>query len=116
MILNRTLCFFLFIRLIIIEFFCFLCHGTSAYSGLIFTIQHILTIFFFLNLSLNLSSFCSLLCSFTNLPPHFRVKVLSFIKHNSPESSTSKARFRKFSKHLSIYPLFIRCVQEKQFC
>ena len=40
---------------------------------LIFTIQHILTIFFFLNLALNLSSFCLLLCSFTVLPPHFRV-------------------------------------------
>ena len=45
-----------------------------------------------------------------------RVKVLLFVKHNSPESSTNKARFRKFCKRLSIYLLFIRCVQEKQFC
>ena len=84
---------------------------------LIFLIQHTLTIFFFfLNLALNLSPFCSLLCSFTALPPHFRLRVLLFVKHNSPGSSTNKARFRKFCKHLSIYPLFIRCVQEKQFC
>ena len=64
--------------------------------------------FFFLNLALNLSSFCSLLCSFTALPPHFRVKVALFVKHNSSESSTNKARFRKFCKRLSIYPWFIR--------
>ena len=71
--------------------------------------------FFFLNLALNLSSFCSLLCSFTSLPPHFRVKVLLLVKHNSPESSTNKAWFWKFSKCLSVYPWFIRCVQEKHF-
>ena len=72
-------------------------------------------IFFFLNLALNLASFCSLLCSFTALLPHFRVKVSLFLKHNSPESSTNKARFRKFCKRLSVYPWFIHCFQEKQF-
>ena len=71
--------------------------------------------FFFLNVALNLSSFCSLLCSFTALPAFFRVKVLLFVK-NTPKSSTNKARFRKFCKCLSIYPLFIRCVQEKEDC
>ena len=70
--------------------------------------------FSFLNLALNLLLFCSLLCSFTDLPPHFRVKVLLFVKPSSPESSTNNARFRKFCKRLSIYPLFIRWVQEKQ--
>ena len=72
--------------------------------------------FFFLNLALNLSLFCSLLRSFTALSPDFRVKALLFVKHNSPESSANKARFRKFCKRLSIYLLFIRCVQEIQFC
>ena len=72
--------------------------------------------FFFLNLALNFSSFCSFLCSFTALPPHFKLKVSLFVKHNSPESSTNKVWIRKFCKRLSIYQLFIRCVQEKQFC
>ena len=72
--------------------------------------------FFFLNLALNLSPFCSLLCSFTELQPHFRVKVLLLVKHNTPESSTNKARFRKFCKRLSIYLVFIRCAQEKKLC
>ena len=57
-----------------------------------------------------------MLCSFNALLPHFRVKVLLFVKHNSQESSTNKAWFRKFCKHLSIYLLFIYCVQEKRFC
>ena len=82
---------------------------------LIFTIQHVLTIFCFLNLALNLSSFCSLLYSFTALPPHFRVEVPLFVKHNSSEISMNKTRFRKFCKRLSVYPWSIRCVQEKQF-
>ena len=64
--------------------------------------------FFFLNLALNFSSFCSLLCSFTALPPRFRVKVPLFVKHNSSESSRNKAWFRKFCKRVSIYPWFIR--------
>ena len=72
--------------------------------------------FSFLNLALNLLLFCSLLCSFTDLPPHFRVKVLLFVKPISPVSSTNKAQFRKFYKRLSTYPLFIRCVQQTQFC
>ena len=80
---------------------------------LIFTIQHVLTIFCFLNLALNLSSFCSLRYSFTALPPHFRVKVPLFVKHNSSEISMNKTRFRKFCKRLSVYPWSIRCVQEK---
>ena len=71
---------------------------------LIFTIKHVLTIFCFLNLALNLSSFCSLRYSFTSLPPYFRVKVPLFVKHNSPEISTNKTRFRKFCKRLSVYP------------
>ena len=71
---------------------------------LIFTIKHVLTIFCFLNLALNLSSFCSLRYSSTSLPPYFRVKVPLFVKHNSPEISTSKTRFRKFCKRLSVYP------------
>ena len=71
--------------------------------------------FFFLNLALNLSPFCSLLCSFTPLSPYFRVKDLLFVTH-SPECSTNKAWFRRFCKSLSSYLLFICCVQEKQFC
>ena len=71
--------------------------------------------FFFLNLPLNLSSFCSLLCSFTTLLPHFRVEVPLFVKHNTPQSSTNKAWFRKFCKRLSVYTWFIRCFREKQF-
>ena len=71
---------------------------------LIFTIKHVLTIFCFLNLALNLSSFCSLRYSSTSLPPYFRVKVPLFVKHNSPEISTNKTRFRKFCKRLSVYP------------
>ena len=71
--------------------------------------------FFFLNLASNISPFCSLLCLFTTLPPHFRVKVLLSVKHSSLESLTNKARFRRFCKRLSIYPLFILRVQEKQF-
>ena len=83
---------------------------------LIFTIQHILIILFLSEFSFESLSFCLLLRSFTALQPDFTVKVLFFVKHNSPESSTSKARFKNFCKLLSIYPLFIRCVQEKQFC
>ena len=36
-------------------------------------------IFFFLNLALNISTFCWLLCSFTALPPHFKSCCLSSI-------------------------------------
>ena len=72
--------------------------------------------FFFLNLALNLSPFRSSLCSFTILPSHFRVKNRFFVKHSNPKSSTKKDRFRKVRKRLSIYWLFIRCAQEKQFC
>ena len=46
--------------------------------------------FSFLNLALNLSPFCSLLYSFTTLPPYFRVNVSLFVKR--PESSTNKVR------------------------
>ena len=48
---------------------------------LINTIQHILEILFFLNLALNPSPFCLLPYSFTDLPLHFRVKVLLLVKH-----------------------------------
>ena len=82
---------------------------------LINTIQHILEILFFLNLALNPSPFCLLPYSFTNLPLHFRVKVLLLVKHISPESSRNKAWFRKFGERLSIYSSFTCCVQEKQF-
>ena len=52
--------------------------------------------FFFLNLALTLSSFCSLLCSFTALPPHFRVKVLWFAKHNSQRVQRTKLDSESF--------------------
>ena len=71
--------------------------------------------FFYLNLALNLPPFCSLLRSFTALPPYFIVKGLLLVKHISPESLTNKAQFRKFCKRLSVYTLLIRFVQ-KQFC
>ena len=91
--------------------FVFVWHGVIY---LIFTIQHKLTIFFLSEFSFESLSFCSLMRSFTALLPHFRVEILLFVKHNNPESSTNKALFRKFCKRQSIYPLFIRCLQEKQ--
>ena len=55
--------------------------------------------FFFLNLAFNFSPFCLLLCSFTPLPPYFRVKVLLFVKH-SPECFQLKTGVPVFSwKH-----------------
>ena len=123
-----------FIRLISIKVFYFLCHRISAYSHFIgsarlfyqsqedvaFFVWYLWfgiywQYFLFLTLALNLLPFCLLMCSFTALRPHFRVKVLLFPKHSSLENSSNKAQFRKFCKRLSIYPLFIRCVQETEF-
>ena len=84
---------------------------------LIFTFQHTLTILFLSEFSFeSFTIFFSYLSSFTDLPPHFTVKVLLFVKHNSPKSSANKVWLRKFCKRLSIYPFFICFVQEKQLC
>ena len=70
------------------------------------------TVLFTLQITLNLSPLCSLLSSFTTLPPHLK----SYLSNSSSQSSANKARFIKFCKLLSTYLLFIRRVQEKQFC
>ena len=82
---------------------------------LMFTIQHILKIFFLSKFIFESLTILSVAVFITTLPSHFRANLLLFVKDNSPESSSNKAWIRKFCKHLSIYPYFFRYAQEKQF-
>ena len=62
------------------------------------------TVLFSLQITLNLSSSCSLLRSFTTLPPHFRVKILSFVEYNNPKVQRTNLSSESF---VSVYQ-FIR--------